>query len=171
MGFGEAGDGAIGFGHDTHGVGGIVDEARSFAGEFGVEFACKGLSGIRICSGLFFIRDCRAIGPLRQFFQRFRTKAIEELGIDFFDMRDHRADDGAGFAGRVRGGAHAPEAVQNDAGDGVHHGGEGGDWQDIAGDFDGTLFGGAFDFLETLGIGHRADVPNIVQDGAGVADK
>src|SRR5882762_218244 len=86
-------------------------------------------------------------------------------------MRGHRADDGAGFAGRVRGATHAPEAVQDDTGDGVHHGGEGGDGQDVAGDFDGAFLGGAFDFLETLGIGHRADVPNVVEDGAGVADE
>src|SRR2546429_2911951 len=35
-----------GFGHDAHGVWGVIDEAGSFAGEFGVEFARKRLSGI-----------------------------------------------------------------------------------------------------------------------------
>ncbi len=94
-----------------------------------------------------------------------------ELGVDFLDVRDHRADHGASFAGRVRGGAHAPQAVEDDAGDGVHHGGEGGDGQDVAGDFDGALFCGALDFLETLGVGHRADVPDVVENGAGVGDQ
>ncbi len=53
----------------------------------------------------------------------------------------------------------------------MHHGGEGGDGQNVAGDFDGALFGGALDFLETLGVGHRADVPDVVEDGAGVDDQ
>ena len=151
---------------------GRVDHARAAAViRWAEEFARKRLSGIRVCSDVFFMHDRRAVGPLRQFLQRFRTKALEELGVDFLDVCDHRADDGAGLAGRVRGGAHAPEAVQNNAGDGVHHGGEGGHGQDVAGDFDGAFFGGAFDFLEALGIGHRADVPNLVEDGASVADE
>ncbi len=61
--------------------------------------------------------------------------------------------------------------MEDDAGDGVHHGGERGDGQDVAGDFDGALFGGTFDFLEALGVRHRADVPDVVENGAGVADE
>jgi len=61
--------------------------------------------------------------------------------------------------------------VEHDAGDGVHHGGEGGHGQNVAGDFDGAFFGGALDFLEALGVGHRADVPDVVQDAARVGDQ
>src|SRR5439155_24973923 len=78
---------------------------------------------------------------------------------------------GAGFAGRVRGGAHAPEAMENDTGDGVHHGGESGDRQDICGDFDSAVCGGAFDFLEALGVGHRTNVPDVIENGARVGDQ
>ncbi len=61
--------------------------------------------------------------------------------------------------------------MEHDAGEGVHHGGEGGDGQDVAGDFDGALFGGALDFLEAPGVGHGADVPDVVENGARVADE
>ena len=93
------------------------------------------------------------------------------MGVDFLDVSDHGADDGAGFAGRVRGGAHAPEAMENDTGDGVDHGGESGDRQDISGDFDSAFFGGAFDFLETLGVGHGTNVPDVIENGARVGDQ
>ena len=43
--------------------------------------------------------------------------------------------------------------------------------KNVAGDFDGAFFGGALDFLEALGVGHRADVPDVVQDVARVADQ
>ena len=39
LGFGEAEDGTVGFGHDADGVGGVVDELGSFSSELGVEFA------------------------------------------------------------------------------------------------------------------------------------
>ena len=162
LGFGEASYAAIGFCHDAHGVGGIVDEAGSLAVELGVEFAGKRFTGGLGCSSVF---------PFGQFFQGFRTKTIEKLGVDFFDVRDHGADDGAGFAGGVRGGAHAPEAMEHDAGDGVHHGGESRDGQNVAGNFDGAFFCRAFNLLKTLGVGHRADVPDVVEDGAGVGDQ
>ena len=74
----------------------------------------------------FQFRGCN-IFPLRQLFKRSGAEAIEKLGIELANLRHHFADDGAGFAGRVRGGAHAPEAVKDDTGDGVHHGGESGD--------------------------------------------
>ncbi len=109
--------------------------------------------------------------PFGKFLERFRSKAIEKLGVDFLDVGNHGADDGASFAGRVRGGGHAPEAVENNAGEGVDHGGEGGDGENVAGDFDSAFFGGALDFLEALGMGHGADVPDVVEDGAGVADE
>src|SRR5258708_6913195 len=61
--------------------------------------------------------------------------------------------------------------MEHDAGEGVHHGGKGGDGQNVAGDFDGALFGGALDFLEALGMGHGADVPNVVEDGTRVTEQ
>ncbi len=70
--------------------------------------------------------------PFGQFCERFGAEAIEKLGVDFFDVRDHGADDGASFAGRVRGGAHPPQTVEDDAGDGVHHSGESCNGQDVA---------------------------------------
>ena len=53
----------------------------------------------------------------------------------------------------------------------MHHGGECGHGKNVAGDFDGTLLGGALDFLETLGVGHGADVPDVVEDVSCVADQ
>ena len=117
-GFREAKDGTTGIGHDPRCVGRIVDEARGFAAELGVEFAGE--------VARFQFRGCNIL-PLRQLFKRSGAEAIEKLGIELANLRHHFADDGAGFAGRVRGGAHAPEAVKDDTGDGVHHGGESGD--------------------------------------------
>ncbi len=114
----------------------------------------------------------RCVGvPLGAFFEWFGSEAIEKLRVDFFDFFDHVADYGAGFAGGVASGAHAPEAVEDDAGDGVNHGGESGDGENVAGDFDGAFFGGALDFLEALGVRHGADVPDVAEDGAGVVDE
>ena len=61
--------------------------------------------------------------------------------------------------------------MEDDAGDGVHHGGEGGERQNVAGDFDGAFFGGALDFLDALGVRHRADVPDITEDFARIGDE
>lgn len=61
--------------------------------------------------------------------------------------------------------------MENDAGDGVDHSGEGGDWENVAGDFYGPLFGRAFDFLQALGVRHGANVPDVAEDGAGVGDQ
>ncbi len=110
-------------------------------------------------------------GPFGALFEGFGSKAFKELGVDFFYFVDHVPDDGVGFAGGVAGGAHAPEAMEDDAGDGVNHGGEGGDGENVTRDFDGALFGGALDFLEALGVGHGADVPDVAEDGAGVVDE
>ncbi len=53
----------------------------------------------------------------------------------------------------------------------MHHGGEGGEGKNVARNFDGAFFGGALDFLEALGMGHRADVPDVVENVASVADQ
>src|SRR5580704_3477268 len=90
--------------------------------------------------------------PLGAFFEGFGSEAFEKLRVDFFYFVDHRADDGAGFARGVARGAHAPEAVEDNAGDGVNHRGEGGDGEYVTRDFDGAFLGGALDFLEALGV-------------------
>src|SRR2546430_8997885 len=41
----------------------------------------------------------------------------------------------------------------------------------VARDFDGPLFGGALDFLQPLRMRHRADVPDVVEDVARVANQ
>jgi hypothetical protein len=53
----------------------------------------------------------------------------------------------------------------------VHHGGESGDGKNVTRDFDGAFFGGAFDLLQALGMGHRADVPDVEKDFAGLGKK
>src|SRR5262249_23498713 len=63
------------------------------------------------------------------------------------------------------------QAMKNDAGDRVHHGGEGGDRQNVPCDFDGAFFGGAFDLLNALGMRHRPDVPDVVKNCARVGDQ
>ena len=133
-----------------------------FPCELGVEFFGEGFAGLRGgCVG----------APFGAFFERFGSEAFEKLRIDFFYFLDHFADDGAGFAGRVGGGAHAPEAMEDDAGDGVNHRGESGDGENVTRDFDGAFFGGALDFLDVLGVGHWADVPDVGENGARVRDR
>jgi len=51
--------------------------------------------------------------------------------------------------------------VEDDAGERVHHGSEGGEGKERSARFDGALFGGALDFLEALGMRHRAYVPPV----------
>ena len=109
--------------------------------------------------------------PFGQLFERSGAETIEKLRIKLAHLRDHIADYGAGFARRVRSGAHAPQSVENDARDRMHHRGEGGHRQSVARNFNGALFGGAFNFLNALGMRHRADVPDVVEDGAGVGDQ
>jgi len=53
----------------------------------------------------------------------------------------------------------------------VHHGREGGDRENVAGDFDGALFCRALDFLNSLGMGKRADVPDVLEDPARVGQQ
>src|SRR5215469_7176300 len=61
--------------------------------------------------------------------------------------------------------------MKNDARKGVHHGGERGDGENVARNFDGALFGRALDLLQALRMRHRADVPYIVQDFSRIADQ
>ena len=61
--------------------------------------------------------------------------------------------------------------MKNDAGDGVNHRCECGDGKDVTSDFDGTLFGGAFDFLQAFGVRHRADVPYVEKNFTGLRKK
>ncbi len=58
--------------------------------------------------------------------------------------------------------------MQDDTRHGVDHGGESSDRKDITGDFDGAFFRGTLDFLNALGVGHRADVPDVGQNIARV---
>ena len=67
--------------------------------------------------------------------------------------------------------AHAPQPMQHDSGNGVHHGRECGQRQNVSRDFDGALFGRALDLLDAIHVRHRADMPDVVQDGARVAGK
>ena len=106
--------------------------------------------------------------PLRAFFEGLCSETFKKLRVDGANLRDHFADDGTRFAGSVAGGTHTPETVKDDAGDGVDHRSEGGDGKNVARDFDSAFFGGALDFLEALGVGHGADVPDVAKDGAGV---
>ena len=109
--------------------------------------------------------------PLGAVFQGFGSEAFEKLRVDLLHFINHGTDDFAGFAGGVARGAHAPEAMKDDAGDGVDHSGEGSDGENVTRDFDGTFFGGALDFLEALGVRHGADVPDVAEDGAGVVNE
>ena len=61
--------------------------------------------------------------------------------------------------------------MKNDARDGVNHRGECRDRENVACDFDGAFFGGAFDFLDAFGMRHRADMPNVEKDFAGLRKK
>src|SRR5229473_2725914 len=121
--------------------------------------------------GLAVVTVEAGAGPFGHFLERRGAEAIKELRIDGLDQGDHLADDSARFAGSVGGRAHAPEAVQHYTGKGMHHGGKGGNGKDVAGDFNGAFFSGALDFLKALGMGHRADMPDVVQNGAGIRDQ
>ena len=61
--------------------------------------------------------------------------------------------------------------MKNDARDGVNHCRECGDRENVACDFDGAFFGGAFDFLDAFGMRHRADMPNVEKNFAGLRKK
>ena len=151
---------AVGIGGDFYGARGIIDQLGSLPCELCVEFPGHG----------FALRDIRAsVFPFGKIFQRFGSEAFEKLRIDLFYLRDHRADYFSGFARRVARVAHTPEAVEDDAGDGVHHGGERRYRQDVTRYFYGSLFRRAFDFAYALGVGHGADVPDIVENFSRIA--
>lgn len=122
-------------------------------------------------TGVAILRGGGTVGPFGHFFERLSSKAIEKLRVDGAYLRHHFADDGPGFAGGVGSGAHAPESMEHDAGNGVHHGSEGSEGKDVASDFDGALLRGALNFLNALGVGHGTDVPNVTEDFAGVGDE
>src|SRR5208283_194865 len=61
--------------------------------------------------------------------------------------------------------------MEHDARYGVHHGGESRQRQNISCDFDGALSCRLFDFLNTLGMRHRANVPNAIQNVARVGNQ
>ena len=61
--------------------------------------------------------------------------------------------------------------MKNDAGDGMNHRGECGNRENIACDFNGAFFSGAFDFLDAFGMRHRADMPNVEKNFAGLRKK
>ena len=61
--------------------------------------------------------------------------------------------------------------MKNDARDGMNHRGECGNRENIACDFNGAFFSGAFDFLDAFGMRHRADMPNVEKDFAGLRKK
>ena len=53
----------------------------------------------------------------------------------------------------------------------MDHRGESGDGENVTGDFYGPFFGGALDFLDVLGAGVWADVPNVGENRARVSDQ
>jgi len=61
--------------------------------------------------------------------------------------------------------------MKNDAGDGMNHRGECGNRENIACDFNGAFFSGTLDFLDAFGMRHRADVPDVEKDFAGLRKK
>ena len=61
--------------------------------------------------------------------------------------------------------------MKNDAGDGMNHRGECGNRENITCDFNGAFFSGTLDFLDAFGMRHRADVPDVEKDFAGLRKK
>ena len=83
-------------------------------------------------------------------------------------MVDHRRHHGHALPRAVAGAHHAPEPVQHDAGDGVHHRGERGEGDHVARRLDGLLLGLAGDALHPLLGGVRRQVPQLRHDAQGV---
>src|SRR5581483_10287814 len=98
--FSKAEHGAKGFGSNARGIRRIVDQAGSPAAEYLGELESKDIS---IC--MHRLREL----PLGKFLERFRPEAVEELRVHLAHKRNQLADHGAGFTGRVRGGAHSPQ--------------------------------------------------------------
>src|SRR5579863_676525 len=61
--------------------------------------------------------------------------------------------------------------MENDTGDCVDRGGEGGHRKNVAGDFYGAFFGGALDFVQALWVRHRTDVPDVVENIARIVNE
>src|SRR5690349_18952522 len=61
--------------------------------------------------------------------------------------------------------------MEHDARYGVHHRGECSEGQNVARDFNGALFCRTLNFLDALGMRHRADVPDVAEDFARVSDE
>ena len=61
--------------------------------------------------------------------------------------------------------------MEDDARDGVDHRGESGYGEDVTCDFNGAFFRGALDLLDVLGVGIRANVPNVSENRARVSDQ
>ena len=162
FGFGAPDDSAIGLGDDAKGIRGIVDEAGGAAAKARVKFANESAA---VCNSSW-----RKF-PFRKIVQRIGGKTAEELRVNLIDEIDHFADDGASFGGRVGGGAHALEAMENNARDGVNHGRKRGDGQNVSSNFDRTFFSSAFDFLNSFWMGHWADVPDVLENGTCVGNK
>jgi hypothetical protein len=53
----------------------------------------------------------------------------------------------------------------------VDHRRERGDGENVAGDFDGAFFRRALDFLNALGMGHGADVPDVLENFARIGQE
>ena len=104
--------------------------------------------------------------PFGQIFHGRRIEAIEKLRIDFANAADHGFENRARFGRSVAGRLHVPETMENDSGERMHHGGEGGDGKNVAGDFDGALLRGALDLLNPAGMRHRTHMPNVGEDSA-----
>jgi len=156
--------GAIGFGHYARGVGGEVNQLGSFALKLGVEFFCElfagGNGGLTVLRG----RIC-AVGPFGDFFQRLSAEAIENcesMARTCATISPITAR--ASLVCRKRRSYARVDGAR--CGDGVHHGGESCERENVAGDFDGALFGGALDFLDALGMRHGADMPDVGEDFA-----
>ena len=77
-------------------------------------------------------------------------EAIEELRIHLTDALYHLRDYMAGLRGCVTRRLHAPEPVQDDTRQRVHHRCERGHRQNVARDFDGAFFRLTFHFLHAL---------------------
>ena len=53
----------------------------------------------------------------------------------------------------------------------MDHRGESGDGENVTRDFDGAFFCGALDFLDVLGAGSWANVPDVGENRASVSDQ
>ena len=124
----------------------------SFSLELGVEFFGEGFAGSCV----------NGVGaPLGRSSRGSVPKRSKNCGSIFFTSSTISLTTARDSLGVSEAALHAPEAVKDDAGDGVNHRGESGDRNNVARDFDGPFFCCALDFLDVLGAGIRADVPDV----------